>query len=152
MSTRRGEQARQELPDSRGRTSQMGEEPSQDQTLTRGPTSRRGWEPVRIILTQVGPHHLKVRNPAHVSSNQRTHITKGLGVRQAGVASQHRAHNIKNMRIPAFRPSSRRPRTPRLWDPGHSELTAEGPHHKTVSNPGVGTSAQKAHIPMEMGT
>ncbi len=47
-------------------------------------------------------------------------------------------------------PPSRRPRAQKLWDAGRSELTAENPHHETVSNPGVGTSEQKAHIPMGM--
>ena len=37
-------------------------------------------------------------------------------------------------------------------DTGWSELTAEGPHPETVSNPGVGTREQKAHIFMGMGT
>ena len=46
----------------------------------------------------------------------------------------------------------RRPRGPRLSDPGHSELTAEGPHRDTVSNPAVVTSEYKAHIPMGKGT
>ena len=36
-----------------------------------------------------------------MTSKQRTHITKGLGVRQAGFVSQHRAHRIKKVRNPA---------------------------------------------------
>ena len=47
---------------------------------------------------------------------------------------------------------SRRPRAPRLWDPGSDELTTEGPHRDTVSNPAVVTSEHKAHIPMGKGT
>ena len=38
-----------------------------------------------------------------------------------------------------------------LWDLGLSELTPESQHHETVSNPGVGTSEQKAYIPLGMG-
>ena len=36
-----------------------------------------------------------------MASNQRTHITMGLGVRKAGGVSQHRAHRIKKVRNPA---------------------------------------------------
>ncbi len=74
------------------------------------------------------PHHRKVRHPARVASNRRTHITNGLGLRQARVASQQRAHRIKNVRNPGAGPSpNRRPRATRLWDQGRSELTQEGP-------------------------
>ena len=40
----------------------------------------------------------------------------------------------------------------RLWGPGRCELTTEDPHHETVNNTAVGTTEQKAHIPMGLGT
>ena len=49
-------------------------------------------------------------------------------------------------------PPNRRPGAVRLWDPDLSELTPEGPHPDTVSNPAIGTSEKKFHIPMGMGT
>ena len=129
-----------------------GEEPNKDQTVTRGPTSPREWEPGRSVLTPVGLHHHNLRDPAHVASNLRTHITKGLGVRQARGSSKQRDHRIKKVRNPTVGTSGRQPGAARLWDLGRSELTPEGPHHETVSNTAVGTSEQKAHIPMGMGT
>jgi len=65
------------------------------------PTSARGCEPRRSIITPVGPHHQKLRYTKNVASNQRTHITMGLGARQAGLTSQHMAHCIKKVRNPA---------------------------------------------------
>ncbi len=44
------------------------------------------------------------------------------------------------------------PTAPNLWDPGLSDVTPQVPLHETVSYAATGTSEQKAHIPLGMGT
>ena len=87
-----------------------------------------------------------------MASNQRTYINKGLAVRQAGGASQHRDRSIKMVRDPAVGTSQQAAQSTEAMGSKPGELTPGSQHHETVSNPGVGTREQKAHIPMGMGT
>ncbi len=122
-------------------------------SLTRGPSSPRGWEPGTSVVPPVGPHphHRKLKNPGHVASNQRTHITKGLAGRQ------EEPHNRRPMAKKGEESSSRNTLAGGRDHRGYGIQVAVNSHqsvpqHESVSKPAVGTSEQKAHISMGMAT
>ena len=133
-------------------------EESSSRTLRAGSPEHRVYTIQAAVNSQQrAPHHETVSNPAVGTTEQTSHMPMGMGVRKeflAPLGTHQKKCGAQHLGPDTRGPSSLKgggpstiqlpPECPHrqgdVCQPGRIDLTAEGPHNESVSNPAVGTS------------